>query len=157
MMNFSFNTDTFAKDWWLIALRKPKLLAWSKVVLKPMKTMVAEFNTFVTEKRDEYKYNGRVISLRNLLVSKFGAGITIELQEPKTNPYLLDETGYLFNHLLGDTGNTDNPLLDVSGSADVENADFIVKVPVGLGADLNEVRGLVKKYAIPTILKVEEI
>lgn len=151
MMNFNFNTDKFSKDWWLIALRKPKILAWSKVLLRPLEIIVSEFSAFVTLKRDEYKYTGRVISLRNLLISKFGAGIVVEPQSSNGNPFILTDSGDGLNWQLGNSGNLLNPVVGDSGSAVLDDVDFLVKVPAALGVDLNEVRGLVNKYKVAGI------
>lgn len=157
MMNFNFDFSKFTKDFLQIAIRKERVIDFLLSILKPVKTLFQEFNSFVAIKRDECKYNGRVISLRNRLVSMFGAGIEIELQEPGFEPYLLDSTGYAFNPMMGETGYALNPLLDESGTADLEGVDFLVKVPIALGADLNEVRGVTKKYAIPVLFNVIEV
>ena len=150
-MNFNFNTDKFSKDWWLIALRKPKVLAWSKVLLRPLEIIISEFNAFVTLKRDEYKYTGRVISLRNLLISKFGVGIVVEPQSSNGNPFILTDSGDGLNWQIGSSGNLLNPVVGDSGSAVLDDVDFLVKVPAALGVDLNEVRGLVNKYKVAGI------
>lgn len=148
MMNFSFNTDNFGKYWLPIALRKERVLAFVKVILRPFKVMHSEFSIFVNEKRNEYKYTGRTISLRNMLIDRFGAGIIVENQPSNGDPYLVNESGDALNWQLGASGSLLNPQVGASGSAVLDDVDFIVKVPAALGADLNEVRGLVNKYKV---------
>jgi hypothetical protein len=157
-MNFNFDFANFARDFVPIDMRKPIIASWLKGILKPLKTMFEEFNSFVAIKRDEYKYTGKTISLRNLLINNFGPGIIVENQQPSGVPYLLGDTAYPFNQLLGDTGYGLNPLLDESGTADLNDVDFIVKVPVVLAADLIQIKGLVQKYAVAGMTyTIEEI
>jgi hypothetical protein len=157
-MNFNFDFPNFARDFVPIDMRKPIIASWLKGILKPLKTMFEEFNSFVAIKRDEYKYTGKTISLRNLLTSRFGPGIIVENQTPNGVPYLLGDTGYPFNQMLGDTGYAFNPLLDESGTANLNDVDFIVKVPALLGADLDQIKGMVQKYkAAGMTFKIEEI
>lgn len=151
MMNFDFDVAKFSNSFMPIALRKTKFMALISAFLKPVKTLFSEFNSFVSEKRDEYKYNGRTISLRNLLINQFGAGIIIENQLTNGDPYLLSATGDAFNDQLAHSGNLLNPQVGISGSAVLDGVDFIVKVPAVLIANLDQVRGLVQKYKVAGI------
>ncbi len=157
-MNYSFDIEKKVKELLPVELRKPVMQAWLKVLLKPLRDLNIALVAFVNEKQEEAKYTGRTISLRNLLISRFGGGITIELQDTSGAPYLLAETGNAFNPLLGSNGNAFNPLLGDSGSADLDQVDFIVNVPGTLVFDIDEMSATVSRYKLAgTTFKIEII
>jgi hypothetical protein len=147
-MNFDFDFPRFSNDFLPVDQRKPIIKAWIAGILKPIKVLIEEFNVFVNSKRDEVKYNGKTISLRHLLRRDFGDGIIIENQISTGIPYILGDSAYPFNPILGDSAYPFNPILDESGTANLNDVDFIIKVPAVLLADLDQIKGIVQKYAV---------
>jgi len=57
--------------------RKSVRVAWLKAILKPLEQIHNRWLEFSNAKWEEMKYNGQTFILEQMLIARFGAGITI--------------------------------------------------------------------------------
>lgn len=120
-----------------------RLLAWFRKVH-------AEFITLYDKLSEQAKITSQVIIFESHLVDTFGAGITITVNEITENRAVIyssndDRVGaVVIAHDQFTGGSTVK-----SHSENYESVNFTVNVPIGLGADLDQMSAIINKYKTP--------
>jgi hypothetical protein len=122
--------------------RKEKRIAWLYSLSKPFDNIHQQFLVWTDEQYEAVGYTGQVIALRAMLISTFGAGITISNSVPAKD-LTVDDT--IFSTSIGDTEYT----YAIGETYTPTGFSFTLHVPIGLGltaADLVKMRTLVERY-----------
>lgn len=149
MDKYNFNFRTLIG--WLLPsfMRKTRMIAWLYAVVKVLRDLHATFIAFGGQKFDEIKYNGQTIKLRNLLVSTYGAGITITNNiNTNVDIYLAYEANDPQNEHAFEAGSSGNGFVFEADTIPLGQADFTINIPAAITYDEDELRALVNKYKL---------
>lgn len=147
-------------------LRKPKMLAWFRILLRPMQIVNNSLQQYVEKKRKEIHWNGQSIVLERALNITFNPGVDYDDALSSGNMsgcILIDNTSFLFKRIYryyqsekqGDGGFT---YYQSEGQGDKgffyfqsEQSSvyhFVIKIPSGLIYNADEVSRFVNNFKI---------
>lgn len=132
-------------------LRGDQLILFLYVLCKPIETLHNVFLSFVVSTRMRVQYTGQVFSLEKILNDTF---------DPSSRGIqIVDGVGVINVYLYPVTANVDGPymynsqetapqeiFLYFQDSESIQQADFIVRIPLSLVYDELQLRGLVNAY-----------
>jgi hypothetical protein len=105
-----------------------------------------EFVQLVDLFKSEMKWNTQRILLQRALVLKFGAGIIVENQDASTWVTIAYPIANSSNPVAPVTPNINNSIGQVAGTSVFPTAGFIVKVPLAIVFDQNEMKAFINLY-----------
>lgn len=130
--------------------RKPVRIRFIYRLIAWFRQIHAEFITLQIELDYQSKINSNVIVFESYLVDTFGAGITItvnEITQNKSVVYSTNDSRVGMNVIAHSQESGGSSIKSHSESLTLVN--FIVDVPVGLNADLDQMAALIDKYKTP--------
>lgn len=145
-MIYSFNFRTLITRQLPRRKRRPVRIAWLYTLLYPVKLLHDEFVQLVDLFKSEMKWNTQRILLQRALVLKFGAGIIVENQDASTWVIIAYPVANSANPVAPVTPNLNNSIGQAAGTADFPTAGFIVKVPMAIIFDQNEMKAFINLY-----------
>ncbi len=126
--------------------RLPKRIAWIYALCYPIKLMHDEFVALVESYKNEIKWRPQTITIQRALQLKFGEGIVIENQNAG-NWVSIGYPAADSRNLIGlPTPQFNNPVGLVAGTGSFASAGFIVKIPLSIVFDQNQLRATVNLY-----------
>jgi hypothetical protein len=131
-----------------VALRQPRLIAYLKVLAKPLITLFNSFTTHRLYVLDAITHTGQVIYLEHLLnklYDPFNHIKIIDSTDPRPDVFIFNEAEgqqaiFLFNKI------ENAPILIYNRHEFDNNNDFIVKVPNGLFSLVEQITATVHRY-----------
>jgi hypothetical protein len=147
-MNYSFDIKKFARGLIPLAVRKTKFLSWINVLVTPLLKLESDFENFRRDTDEESKWNGQTISLRTVLVQKFGPGITITNTNTPIAPLYMFSAKDRKNESFYGPTDSRNPAMHSPKAYDLDSVDFTVNVPNGILFDQDEMRAVIKAHKL---------
>lgn len=124
--------------------RRVVRVAWLTAVLKPLRDFHDKFLEFTDQKAYEIKWNGQTIKLEQLLINRFGSGITITNNIVEVNGAFVGE-GNDVAFFIG-AGNHNSQFIDQSYN--ISQVNFTVSVPGAITFEQSEMEAWINKYKI---------
>lgn len=157
-MNFSLDIKKQIRRYLPIAFRKETFIDWLTVLMTPVKVLKGEFDQFVTETREDMKWSGQIISLEKLLNERYGGGISIESVSNEIKPFYAFAPGDPKNDFSYAPGDDRNKISYAPGAYDFSTVDFVVKVPLALVYDAEEMSAVIRANKLYTMkFRIEEV
>lgn len=122
--------------------RQPRRIAWLKALLKPFASIHAKFKTYTDAKLEEVKYNGQTFVLEQMLVARFGAGITITNNSGANNDLIIGD-GSDWSSSIGDGSDW---TAAIEADYTPTGYSFTVNVPAAIIFVNSEMRAWIEKY-----------
>lgn len=130
----------------------PLTKAWLYSLIQPLIELYAIFSSYRIQALYTLSFTGQVIYLEKLLNDTFNNGgteIFIEDGSLKIAPFLFNTAEDAEPFFVYNTAETDEPNTYLYNTAEYTgNLDFIVKVPVALVFDENQMKSLINKYKL---------
>jgi hypothetical protein len=127
--------------------RKPKRIALLKALAKRIIDIHSEFLTVHNANVEKLSWNGQRMLLQRYLQLKFGDGILIENSSSASLVAIEYEAPNLANAVTFVAPEFTNPIHGQGGDA-MLGANFVVKVPVSIVFNENEMRAVINNYLI---------
>ncbi len=141
--NYTIDFEKMIKQLLGYLLRVVKRVAWLKACLKPLQTIHTTFLNYTQAVVNEIKWNGQTIKLEQLLIQKFGAGITIT-----TNTVLIDglfvADAIDVRSIIG--AELKEGALIYDGIVSIAQFNFTVYVPISITFSQTEMIAFIEKY-----------
>lgn len=147
-MNYSFDIKKFAYGLIPLALRKSKVLSWINTLTSPLTRLEGDFEAFRSETDEELKWNGQTISLRTVLVQKFGLGITITNSNNPIAPLYMFSAKDRKNESFYGPADSRNPAMHEPKAYDLDSVDFTVNVPIGIVFDEAQMKAVIRAHKL---------
>lgn len=146
-MIYSFNFRTLITRQLPRRKRRPVRIAWLYTCLYPIKLLHDEFVALVAGYKNEMKWNAQRLLLERALILKFGAGIVVENQDAAGWVSIGYIAANSANPVAAINPNLNNLIGQVAGTASFPTAGFIVKVPMAIVFNQNEMKAFINLYA----------
>lgn len=132
-------------------LRGPKLMAWCRSLIAPLKTIYSLFSKNRDNNLYYLKHNSQVCSMQAVLNDRWDAGLRrIKIVDadaiPQTYIYRATETTPLYIYRQSEN----DPVYLYRSSEILVGLDFIVLVPSFIVFDMMEMRALIDRYRLPS-------
>lgn len=128
--------------------RKPVRIAFIYRLCAWLRKVHAEFITLQAKLEAQAKVTSQVIIFEDYLITEFGAGITITVNEVESlDMFVGQDDGNSF--IVGSGETDDGGAFYVSDGAYTQEYNFIINVPIGLNADLSRMAAIVERYKVP--------
>jgi hypothetical protein len=139
-MKYSFDTEKWIA--WLLpaVVRRAKMLAWLKALLKPVKTLHSRFYMFTSSTEEILSSSPQVVVLRGILNHKF------DVTEKRIDVLDAQNSGQTWVYLEGENQPLYMPLFLSSG----ERFDFVVRVPTGLSSVQRQIEAVLNRFKMPS-------
>lgn len=127
-------------------LRKTKRVAWLTALLKPWRNLHDSFLAYTNSLVDEIKWNGQTIVLQQLLIAKFGAGITVVNNIGTNNAFAFSD-GDESPTAWGDGEDVQAAFYDEADIV-VSTFSFTVNVPNTIVFTMSQMQAYINKYKL---------
>lgn len=125
-------------------LRKLVRISWIVACLKALRVLHDKILSFRSARVDDVKWNGQTIKLQNLLIAKFGAGITITNNLNGVEGTVIG-TGSDYGSSIGTAFDFDSGIGETYSAA---GFDFTVSVPSAIVFVTSEMDAYIRKYKL---------
>ena len=129
MKIYNFDIDKLVVQYIPIILRKPKNIAWLKVIFTPAKYLLGKFIEYITYAKREIKQNGQVIRLETLLNDLYDKELRrITITDTSNAYFVLSNVSATI--ITNDTriGSINQPIVLKNESDFNYSVDFVVKI-----------------------------
>lgn len=147
MARYDFSISVIVGNSLPVKKRKPKLINWLTALCSYIRSVHDDFLAKATEWDEDMKYApGYKMQVQQMLIDKFGAGITITNNYEDLEPIYSYDDNDALNSYSFDDGDYSNGFTGDDDHFDVGFTNYTVSVPSTITFDQNEMEAVLNRY-----------